>query len=145
MPLPLVTLQCPSPGSPTDIILTARRARNIGIRQISSTESSTTGSPQSVVTAHHTSVSNACRNLISAFFCQLYRKWGGGGGEKGPLLVGWLSRPFQGKPCQLGSPFSSKERKLQGPVSFSEAHIGYRILGVLLAWPLSTSILCAAP
>lgn len=121
---------------------TARRTMNIGIRQISSTESSTTGSPQSVATPRHTEVSKCLQESHFSFhLCQLYRRWG----KKGPFLVEQLSVPFQGKPCQPGSHPSSKERKLQRPLYFSEAHIGYSVLGVLLAWAFSSNILCTAP
>lgn len=144
MPLPLVTPESSSPGSPTDITLTDRRARNTGIRQISSTKSSTTGSPQSVVAAHRTSVSNACRNVTSNFiFASFTGDWGGGRKD----FSWWddFAYPFKGNLVNWDPAFPQRKRKLQRPVHFSETHIGYRALGVLLAWPFSSSILCTAP
>lgn len=66
-------------------------------------------------------------------------------GEERAFTGGVTFLASQGKPCQLGSHVPSKERELQRPTYLSEAHIGYRVLGALLAWSFPGSILCTAP
>lgn len=117
--------------------------KDTGFRKICSTGSSTASppSPQSVVLGHHTSVSNACRNSIfCSHLCQLCR----GQGKKGPFQKEKLPRPPEKNPS-LRSHLSSEEKIPQTLIHFTEAHIGYRELGVVLAWPVPGSILSTAP